>query len=71
MNCDDLLVIKHTLEDTIALRRDGKFANSNQRLYYREPVVNMQQVLVLIAKKLADIDANERGMLEIEAGDEQ
>lgn len=72
MNCDDLLVLKHTLEDSIALRRVSLAPHVEPRLHYREPVVDMQRVLDLITKQLADIDANERGMLEIEAeaGDE-
>lgn len=66
INCDDLMIVKHTLEDSIALRRDSLLRHEESRGYYREPIMDVQRVLELVKKKLADIDANERGMLEIE-----
>ena len=60
MTCDNLLVLKHILEDTIALCGDSRFAETELRQYLREPVVDMRRVLAVINEQLADIDANER-----------
>lgn len=74
INEDDLLVIKHVLEDAIWLSKSWSRARHSEfPVYQREPCGDMERVLAQIIQQLADIDADQQGLLEIEAGngDEQ